>query len=146
MTYPLIPNASVTGAHGPFNLAVKTRWPALVLGCFGLFAWMSWGKLGELIIDIGHEVETPARLAAGQLLYRDVESYYTPLSYYANALAITLFGHRLEVLLTVGIVLALAVTLLVYQVMTRLTDKRWAALCAVCVQIYCAFNPGLFNF
>ncbi|MBC8123676.1 MAG: hypothetical protein H7Y22_17790, partial [Gemmatimonadaceae bacterium] len=46
----------------------------------------------------------------------------------------------------VGIVLALAVTLLVYQVMTRLTDKRWAALCAVCVQIYCAFNPGLFNF
>lgn len=104
--------------------------------------WVSWGKLADLIWDTGHEVEIPARLAAGQLLYRDVETYYTPLAYYANALALRLFGHRLEVFYAVGLALALTATLLVYWLAKRLTNARWAALCTVYVLIYYAFSPG----
>lgn len=121
-------------------------WLGVVLACFILFAWASWGKLENPIIDIGHEVEIPARLLAGQILYRDVETYYGPLAYYANALALLLFGQRLEVFYAVGTVLALATTLLVYGLAKRLTNARWAALCTVCVQLYCALGPGLFNF
>lgn len=117
-----------------------------VLACFGLFAWASWGKLGDLIIDMGHEVEVPARMLMGQLLYRDIEVYYGPLAYYSNALMLAIFGHRLEVFYGVGLTLALAATLLVYILAARLMNAQWATLCTVCVLLYCTFSPGLFNF
>lgn len=122
------------------------RWLFAVLACFTLLAWASWGKLEFPILDVGREVEISARIVAGQLLYRDVQTYYGPLAYYANALALLLFGHHLEVFYTVGLALALATTLLVYRLAKRLTNARWAALCTVCIQIYCALGPGLFNF
>ena len=121
-------------------------WLAAVLACFTLLAWASWGKLELPILDVGREIEIPARLVAGQVLYRDVATYYGPLAYYANALALLLFGHHLEVFYTVGLVLALAATFLFYGLAHRLTNARWAALCTVCMLIYCALGPGLFNF
>ena len=122
--------------------------PALVavLACFALLAWASWRKVEFPIIDVGREVEISARILAGQIPYRDVETYYGPLAYYANALALLLFGQRLEVFFGVGLSLALAATLLFYRLILRLTDARWAALGTVCMLIYCALGPGLFNF
>ena len=120
-------------------------WLVVVLACFVIFAWSSWGKLVHPIIDVGREVTIPSRLVAGQVLYRDVNTYYGPLAYYANALALLLFGHHLEVFYAVGISLALGATLLVYRLAKRLTDARWAALCTTCVLIYCVFREELFN-
>jgi hypothetical protein len=122
-------------------------WLAIIIASFFLLAWVSWGKLAEPIWDTSHEVEIPARLLAGQVLYRDVETYYGPLAYYANALALLVFGHYLEVFYVVGLVLALATTLLVYTLAKRLTNAPWAVACTVCILIYCVFSPlGLFNF
>lgn len=121
-------------------------WLAVLLACFTLLAWASWGKIESPIIDVGREVEISARLVAGQVLYRDMETFYGPLAYYANALGLLLFGHQLEVFYIVGLALALAATLLFYRLAKRLTDARWAALCTICMQIYCALGPGLFNF
>jgi 4-amino-4-deoxy-L-arabinose transferase-like glycosyltransferase len=121
-------------------------WLVAVLACFTLFAWASWGIIGgNPMTDIGREVEIPARLVDGQLLYRDAATYYGPLAYYANALALLVFGHHLEVFYTVGLVLALAATLLFYHLAKRLTNARWAALCTLCMLIYCAFGI-IFNF
>lgn len=147
MAYPADSDAPVVEKHVLTSRLQYDPWLAAVLACFTLLAWVSWGKLADLVWDTGHEVEIPARLLAGQVLYRDVETYYGPLAYYANALALLLFGHRLEVFYAVGLVLALAATLLVYRLAKRLTNGRWAALCAVYVLIYCAFSPGgLWNF
>lgn len=146
MTPPLMQTVPVDKLRAPFHLSVETRWLAFVLAWFGLLAWASWGRLGHLILDLGHEVEIPARLAEGQLLYRDVEAYYGPLSYYINALALVVFGHHLEVLYGVGLVLALAAALLVYRLASQLTDARWGALCTASVLLVCAFAPGMFNF
>jgi hypothetical protein len=117
-----------------FNLSL-----IVILVSFSLFAVMSWGKSADLIWDTGHEVEIPVRILAGQVLYRDVETYYGPLAYYLNALAL-LFSHRIEVFYVVGLVLALIATLLGYALAKRLTDRRWATLCTLYVLIYCAFN------
>lgn len=121
-------------------------WLIAVLACFTLLALTSWGKVEYPIIDVGREVEIPARILAGQLLYRDVETYYGPLAYYANALALLLFGQHLEVFFALGQGLALASTLLFYRLAKKLTDGRWATLCTVCMLIYCALSPGLFHF
>lgn len=122
-------------------------WLGAVLICFVLLAWASWGKLAHPIFDTGQETEIAARLLAGQQPYRDLQISYGPLAYYVNALALLIFGHHMEVFYTVGLVLALAATLLVYQLTKQLTNTPWATLCTVYVLIYCAFTPGgLWNF
>jgi 4-amino-4-deoxy-L-arabinose transferase-like glycosyltransferase len=132
--------------HGLKSFLQRDLWLFAVLACFTLFAWANWGKMTYPIIDVGREIEIPARLVTGQVLYRDVETYYGPLGYYTNALALLLFGHRLEVFYAVGLVLALAATLLFYRLAKRLTNGRWATLSTVCMLIYCALGPGIFNF
>lgn len=121
-------------------------WLVAVLACFALFAWASWAKLDSPIIDVGREVEIPARLVDGQLLYRDIATYYGPLAYYVNALALLLFGHHLEVFYAVSLLLALLATLLFYRLSKQLTNARWAALGTTCFLLYCAFGSTLFNF
>jgi len=121
-------------------------WLCVVIASFALLVWANWGKLENPIIDIGREVEISARLADGQFLYRDVATYYTPLGYYANALALLLFGHHLEVFYIVNLLLALVATLLFYRLAKRLMNPLWATLCSICMLIYCAIGPGPFNF
>jgi 4-amino-4-deoxy-L-arabinose transferase-like glycosyltransferase len=122
-------------------------WLTALFGSFALLAWASWGKLTELIWDTGHEVEIPARILNGEILYRDIETYYGPLPYYINALGLLIFGQRLEVFYAIGLVLAAIALLLVYTLVKRLTDAPWAALCTLYIVIYCAFRPqGLWNF
>jgi 4-amino-4-deoxy-L-arabinose transferase-like glycosyltransferase len=122
-------------------------WLVAVLAWFTLFAWASWGKmLNQPIRDFGREVEISARLLTGELLYRDLQTYYGPLPYYANALALFLFGHHLKVFYLVGLVLALLTTLLFYRLAKRLTSGHWAALCTLCMLIYCALGASPLNF
>lgn len=146
MVYPADSGVPSVKKHRKINILQRDPWLFFVLACFILLAFVSWGKLAHPIFDTGQEAETTARLLAGEVLYRDLQNYYGPLPYYVNALALLLFGHHLEVFYAVGLVLALAVTLLTYQLTLRLTNKPWAALCTICVLIYCAFTPGgLFN-
>jgi hypothetical protein len=121
-------------------------WLGLVLAWFAFFAWASWGKVEFPLIDVGREVEISSRLLTGQLLYRDVETYYGPLAYYANALALKLFGHHLDIFFAVGTGMGLLATGLVYHLAQSLTNRPWAALCAICFTTYCALGPGLYNF
>ena len=133
--------------HLPKSTLQGTLGLVAVLACFVLLAWVSWAKQGHLIFDTGQETEISARLLAGQRLYGDLQTYYGPLSYYANALALLIGGHHIEVFYTVGLVLALATTLLVYKLAKSLTNAPWAALCTVYVLIYGAFTTErFFNF
>jgi hypothetical protein len=118
----------------------------VTLFCWSVMLAASWGKVGDLVIDIGHEIEIPARLAAGQHLYSDVQAYYGPLPYYVNALALLIFGHHLEVILFIGAFLSFISCGLVFIIAKRLTDEYWAALCSICVIVYCAFRTDLSNF
>ena len=146
MVYPADSGVPSVKKHPKRNIRQRDPWLFFVLACFILLAFVSWGKLAHPIFDTGQEVEITARLLAGEVLYRDLLNYYGPLPYYVNALALLLFGHKLEVFYAVGLVLVLAVTLLTYQLTLWLTNKPWAALCTICVLIYCAFAPGgLFN-
>ncbi|MBU7587106.1 MAG: glycosyltransferase family 39 protein [Nostoc sp. TH1S01] len=121
-------------------------WLFAVLVFFTIFAWANWGKIQFPIIDIGHEVVTPPRLLAGEVLYRDVDSYYAPLSYYLNALFILIFGYHLEVFYAIGLFLSLVATLLFYSLAKKLMNSQWAFLCTIYMLAYCAIGPSITNF
>jgi hypothetical protein len=121
-------------------------WMVILIAIFFLLAWGSWGKLPMPLIDVGHEVEIPARILDGQILYRDLGTYYGPLSYYANALFMLLFGKNLKVFYSVGIILSLAATLLFYRLALQLMETHWAAICTITFICYCAVKPGILNY
>ncbi|MBO3462946.1 hypothetical protein G7B40_032220 [Aetokthonos hydrillicola Thurmond2011] len=141
-----IPNQPTDNKHRPHALLKIDLWLVAVLICYVIFASTNWGKLETPNIDIGREVEISARLLTGQVLYRDIATYYAPLAYYVNALALLVFGQKLEVFYVIGLGLALAATLLFYRLAKRLICPSWAAMCTICMLIYCAIGPDIFHF
>ncbi len=101
--------------------------------------------MGELVIDIGHEVETPARILDGQILYRDIQSFYSPLSYYVNAWALMVFGRNLAVFYGIGLALSFLLTVVSYQLVRRLVNEKYACLTCTAVLAYCAFSPTVIS-
>ncbi len=118
----------------------------LITAVFFIYlAILSWGKLGDLVIDIGHEVETPTRILDGQILYRDIQSYYGPLANYVNAWILMIFGKNLSVFYGIGLCLSLLFTVALYQLAQNIVNEKYACLTCTAVLTYCAFSPGLNN-
>jgi 4-amino-4-deoxy-L-arabinose transferase-like glycosyltransferase len=127
------------------KLLVSQRYRWLTVLSFALLAWASWAKLGHLMIDFGREVETSARVADGQILYRDIQCYYGPLAYYLNALAFQAFGRNLEVFFATGLTLAAVGSFALYRLIANVLDERWAWLCCLAILSTCSFAPGSIN-
>lgn len=125
----------------PSNSLRYDPWLSSVLLGFTILTWASWGKLASLMLDTGHEVNIPVQMLAGQLLYRDIEINYGPLTYYVNTFVVQLLGQRMEVFFILGLVIALGVILLVYHLTKLLTNRTWAALCCAYLMIHIAFTP-----
>ena len=101
--------------------------------------WMSWQKWGDLVVDAGMEYEYPRKLAAGQLLYRDVDYWYGPVPVYCNALLYRLFGVHAGVLTAAGLTIAALMCVLLYR-LVRCFAGRVGACCATVAFIYiCGF-------
>jgi hypothetical protein len=88
------------------------------------FSWLRWI---DPFIDSGHELDVPARLAAGERLYRDVNCNYGPAGPWLNALALRCWGHRFATLELVGLLLSIAILGLLF----RLTMRAGSFLSAV---------------
>jgi hypothetical protein len=94
-------------------------------GCASaLLSWQRW--IGPFV-DGSREMQVPARLAAGERLYRDVAYYYGPAAPWINGLALRLFGRRWAVLEVVGAVAAAVLFAALY----RLTARAGSSLSAV---------------
>jgi hypothetical protein len=81
--------------------------------------------------DEWHILTAGARLAAGEVMYRDVTHIAGPGSFYLSAALFTLFGTRFEVARVFMLVLFAAVTAALYGITRRVTGRLAAALVAV---------------
>lgn len=94
--------ARVVGADG-----------ALAIVLFLLLASLSWRRWASFEGDLNREWTTPARVAAGERLYRDVSWYYGPLAPLLSAAAMRVAGARVGTAITVDLgVAACAIALL----------------------------------
>ena len=97
-----------------------------LIGLMGLavfFLATSWRKWPDPLIDFGCELYTPWRLSQGAVLYRDVDSFYGPLSQYFNAALFTWFGPSLMVLVTANIIIFIGILTSIYF----LCRRAWGA-------------------
>jgi hypothetical protein len=125
--------------------------PALLVAmAFVGSAWLSWRRLGSLIVDGGKELDVPRRLLEGAVLYRDVFWNWGPLAPWVNAGLYRLFGVHSDTLMWAGLVTAALACLGLYLLTRRFVGpftSAWVAVAFLAVSAFAQRIPlGIFNF
>lgn len=81
---------------------------------FILMCILTWGRLGDPIIDCGRELYIPKAILCGKVLIKDIFNLNNPLSYQINAVFFKIFGGKLSVLFILGIISSYLISLFVY--------------------------------
>ncbi len=92
-------------------------------------------------MDSGHELDVPARLAAGERLYRDVSYNYGPAGPWLTALALRCGGHRFAVFEGVGLLLSLAILGLLFRMTVRAGSVLSAVVATTLTAAICLGAP-----
>jgi 4-amino-4-deoxy-L-arabinose transferase-like glycosyltransferase len=114
-----------------------------LLALAALFAAMligSWQRWTQPIVDHGREMNLPARILAGEILYKDVQCLYGPFAPHFNATLYSIFGTHLSTLHTSGLICALLILLMIYWLARQLMGRWEALLAAGFVLVICAIK------
>ena len=124
--------------------------PFFVLGTALFMAAALWGRVGEVLADFGNELYVAWQLSLGKVLYRDIDYRFGPLSTYANALYMRIFGASVQTILIANFVVFLLVGILLYRLLIRISDRLTAGAAMIVFIIVFAFvaggGPTDFNF
>ena len=126
-------------ATGPLVVAVVA---------VAMLTW-TWGRWLNLLVDFGGELYVAWRIAAGEVLYRDLAYFTGPLSPYVNALWFSWFGTGLWTLVVANLVLVGLLTALLYRLLAILGDRLSATVGCVVFLVAFAFSTigdGNYNF
>jgi hypothetical protein len=122
----------------------------LVATAFVGLSWLSWRRLGSLIIDGGHELDVPRRLLEGAALYRDIAWNWGPLAPWVNAALYRALGVHSDTLMWAGLVTAALACLGLYLLARHFVGPFTSAWVAITFLIVSAFaqriSVGIFNF
>jgi hypothetical protein len=88
----------------------------VLLGACILWSMITWGRLYDPIVDQGWHMQAAARVASGQVLYRDLIWMYGPLPVYLLALLFRWLGTSVTPFLLLMHVLASLGCLLTYRI------------------------------
>jgi hypothetical protein len=118
---------------------------ALLALVFAALVWVSFERWGHVRADFGGALDRAARVAAGEVLYRDVQSPYGPLPDYTIAAGFRLFGTRLPVAWTSGLLLVVAESALLLRIAGRFCSPAQSFVGLIGFWVLFAFAPGLFG-
>ena len=122
----------------------------LVTAAFAGCAWLSWRRLGSLIVDGGHELDVPRRLIEGATLYRDVSWNWGPLAPWVNTGLYRIFGVHADALMWAGVITAALATLGLYLLARRFVGpftSSWVAIAFIAVSAFSRRGDiAIFNF
>lgn len=119
--------------------------PAVAGAASALLTWDRWMRP---FVDGSRELQVPARVAAGERLYREVAYYYGPAAPWANGAALDLFGRRFGVLEAMGAVAAVMLLFALYRLARRAGSPLSAGAAVTVAAAICigAPNGGSFLF
>jgi hypothetical protein len=119
----------------------------IIVGLLLLYAALlagTWSRWGAVTMDSGAALDRAARIAAGAVLYRDIQSVYGPVGAYAMGALFRILGIHLNVAYGAGIVLLLAESCLLWFICRRLLTEAECAVGLVAFWML-ALQPGVFN-
>ena len=108
----------------------------------------SWQRWINPFLDSSREMNVPARLAAGERLYRDVAYHYGPVGPWLEASAIAVFGRRFAVLEVAGLLASIVLFASLWRLTARAGSPLSACVAASWAAALClgAPNGGSFLF
>jgi hypothetical protein len=115
--------------EAPPRSAVWPGWadPVLIAAVFVVLAVWTWGGCADVLIDFGRELYVAWRISEGDVLYRDVASFYGPLSPHLDAAWFRLFGVGLRTLALGNLAILAATVAALWLVLGRGAEiGRWA--------------------
>ena len=113
---------------------------------FGMvLASETWWRWGDLVIDLGRELEVAAKLASGDVLYRDVAYNYGPLAPYANAALILVLGPNVGTFVVSGFLATVACCILLHRVAARYVGEVFAHAAVWLFLAECVFQHTFYN-
>jgi len=119
----------------------RRRWfgpAALSVAAAVMLAW-TWGTWPDALVDFGVQLYVPWRLAAGDVLYRDIAHYTGPLSVYYNALVFRLFGPSLRVLVLANLPCLAGIAAAIYFLTWQMAGRMAAVACGLSFILLFAF-------
>ena len=106
-------------------------------------SWLTWP---DVLIDFGRELYVPWRLSEGEVLYRDIVSYFNgPLSPYLHAALFKMFGVSLRTLVCLNLLVVTALAALLYALCARAAGRVAATAAGVTFFVLFAFAQYLFG-
>ena len=106
----------------------------------------TWGTWGDLAADTGYDLLAGARLAGGELPYRDYVYYYGPLAPFLLALFYVIGGVSLGTGVALGLSLAFGCIVATYALARLLRLSPLGALLTAAVTAPVVLGPRSFNF
>jgi len=132
---------------GPVTVGARDVSALSAIGVlFVVMLALTWHRWADPVIDHGRELNVPARLLAGEWLYRDIYYYYGPVAPYLGALLYSIFGARMGVLHAAGMASAVAILALIYWLARQLQAVPQAAATTGLVLVLCVLAPTLGNY
>ncbi len=114
--------------------------PALITAVGAVILAWGWEYGPDSLIDFGRELYVPWRLAAGDVLYRDILYLNGPLSPYWNALVFGVFGESLRTILIANTIVAVLITALLYHLLRMVSDRLGATTACLAFVSFIAFT------
>ena len=123
-----------------FRTNKDARVVASLVALFVFMLVVSWQRWTHPLIDHGREMNSPARILAGEKLYIDILYYYGPFAPHFNALLYRVFGTHLAVLHASGAVCAGLILVMCYWLARQMMDEEEAGLATAMILLSCAFS------
>jgi len=99
----------------------------ILIGITIIYTAITWGRYGNIHIDFGRELYTAWRISEGDVLYRDIAWFNGPLSQYFNGFLFYIFGKSLNVLYAANLIILIFIIILIYNIVTKLSNVFAAA-------------------
>ena len=108
--------------------------------------FLSYGKLGSYLVDVGREAYLPWQMNNGEILYKDLFNVYGPLGYQINAVLFKIFGTNLNTLYFAGYCSSVIIAFFVYYITMFFLERKSALAVSFVIVAVSVFSNGLFNF
>jgi hypothetical protein len=119
---------------------------AVTLAAFTAMVIGTWQRWATPFVDHGREMNLPARLLAGDVLYVDITYQYGPFAPHFNSLLYAAFGVHLMTLHVAALVCATAILVLCYFLARRMLATWESCATALLIVVLCALAGPSGNF
>ncbi|MBM4387181.1 MAG: hypothetical protein FJ088_05545, partial [Deltaproteobacteria bacterium] len=111
---------------------------------------LTWHRWGDVVVDCGKDLIAAARVAGGEVLYRDIQYNYGPLSPYLRAFLFTVLGANIGAAVIAGVASLISAVVLCYLLARRFLPGACSFFFAFSFLLICALpqydGAGGYNF